>query len=155
MTTTEPLAGATSDFRSRFTNDEWSLVALVPFLVVGTVCGADGEISSRELKTFGKRLNKWLKGGVFYRDPLYREVARALVADGRSFADRLLLSVEIDADRMRTLLRARLTPAEYSSFCQAVLVDALAVAGADGLKDPERAKWDAWQVFLGISILPV
>ena len=117
--------------KEKFTPKEWELLKLLPFQLFVLVAGADQKIDGAEVA----QLNENLKKAPFYKDPLHRELIIDIIAsdvndlikeamDASKFVDR--------ANRIKSILRGKLTPDEYQRFLGSVFINGLGIARASG-----------------------
>jgi len=117
--------------KEKFTPEEWQLLKLLPFQVFVLVAGADGRIDKEEIA----QLQKDLRDAPFYKDALHRELFIDIVS---SDINALILEVaDVSklverANRMKTVLKQKLTPDEYQSFLGSMFINGLKVARASG-----------------------
>ena len=117
--------------KEKFTKEEWELLKVLPFQVFVMVAGADGRVDKDELA----QLKKDLRDAPCYKDPLHRELfvdilssdIKALIkeaTDVSKFTERV--------NRMKAILKKKLTPSEYQRFVGSMFINGLKIARASG-----------------------
>jgi hypothetical protein len=117
--------------KEKFTSDEWELLKIFPFQIFVVVAGADLNIDEKEIEQF----NKDLHIAPFYKDPLHKE----LFIDILSSDITKLLKKAMDVSKLvehvnkiKNILKAKLTIDEYQRFTASMFVNAVKVAQASG-----------------------
>ena len=147
----------------RFTDEEWELVKMVPFQAFGMVAGADGEVDKAEAEELFKRMTG---GAMGYKDPLHKAVAMDIV--GKDWGPLIKGSMDpavAHPEKIKTLLREKLTFQEYQSFLGSIFIDVVNVAKASGgggvlkkkspISEEEEKALQAILVFYGIDMQAV
>ncbi|HSQ37146.1 MAG TPA: hypothetical protein VLS92_04550 [Acidimicrobiia bacterium] len=141
---------AEKNFRDRFSQDEWKLVMSVPFLFFGTTAGADGTIDEAEA---GELQRTMQTGAVAYKDPLHREVAAQFFSTPVTLEELLQSAHKAGPDKIREVLRKRLTEDEYQRYLSSVWISAIGVAHVSGgVSEPESKALTALAAFFGIDV---
>ncbi len=141
---------AVQNFRDRFKGDEWSLVMSVPFLFFGMIASADGTVDQSEAAELQRRMQS---GAFGYKDPLHREVASQFFSTPVTLDELLRKANEAGPEKIRELLRKRLSADEYQGYMSSVLIDAMGVAqSSGGVSDTETTALTALATFFGIDV---
>lgn len=118
--------------RERFTDEEWALIAHVPFDAFLFGALADGEVEEDEVNAFTETLRR----AADLKDPIHREIAlywaaEGMAGQGEELAFQLSESGSAMQDRMaktKGVLQEKLTRQEYQGLFQSVWLNAMDVA---------------------------
>ena len=139
-----------TNFRDRFSGDEWGLVMSVPFLFFGMIASADGTIDQPEAAELQRRMQG---GAIGYKDPLHREVALQFFSTPVTLEELLRKANQAGPEKVRDTLRKRLTEDEYQGYLSSVFIDSMGVAQASGgVSDTETTALTALATFFGIDV---
>lgn len=124
--------------KERFSTEEWDDLLVLPFHLFAAIALADGEIQKEEIKEF---LNRITRGALAYRDPLHKEVARGILdGDTGKFLTSATGAGGWDAQRTKTMMKDRLTSAEYQGFLGSMFIDLVNIAAASKTRKWFRKK---------------
>jgi hypothetical protein len=131
--------------REKFTNEEWRLVAHIPFDAFYFGAMADGKAEESEVKAFVDSLER--PGAL--KDPLHREIMLDHAAGGMPrVAEEMHFETSETATakqarfaRTKGMLKQKLSPAEYQAFFKSVWISAMAVAAASAEKKKRGPIW--------------
>jgi hypothetical protein len=117
--------------KEKFTSDEWELLKLLPFMVFVLVAAADNKIDEKEKAKLAEDLQK----APFYKDPLHRELGIAILSS--DFGQLIRKSMDLSkfkerTDKMKDVLRQKLTHDEYHRFVGSMFINGLGIARASG-----------------------
>lgn len=141
---------AGGNFRDRFNPEEWNLVMSVPFLFFGMTASADGSIDQAEAAELQRRMQG---GAIGYKNPLHREVASQFFSTPVTLDELLSKANAAGPEKIRDILRKRLSDDEYQGYLGSVLIDAMGVAKASGdVSDTETTALTALAAYFGIDV---
>lgn len=117
--------------KDKFTAEEWELLKMLPIMVFVLVAGADGKIDQKERN----QLEEDIKGAPLYKDPLHQALGIDILTsdfgallrnsmDSSKFAER--------AEKMKNILKDKLTKDEYDRFLGSLFINGLKVARSSG-----------------------
>jgi len=117
--------------KKRFSEDEWSLLKILPFHLFVMVAGADQKVDKAE----GEALMKELKDAPIFEDPLHKELfIDILTSDPNSYIkDGMDLGKLVERSmKAKEFLSEKLTPDEYQRFVASLFIFGLRIARASG-----------------------
>lgn len=112
----------------RFSPDEWELLKSIPMNAFLVIAGADGGLDANEAQTFMAEIG----ASTFLKDELHRELMAGMNDGFMSIMAAASEYTPESRERMKALLRARLSTDEYQRFFASVFISAIGIARASG-----------------------